>query len=143
MLDIKEQSRDEFLESQSKEQLIIFLKNTEYANKILREKLKMLTGCSGFGNQDCMDGSCVDCYYEEPELHAKCCQFQNEFRKKMKKRRNNIMNNIPKIGAKIKINYAGYGACGANDYIGIVTNEHVGLDGFSHGLQSSVLQVPR
>ena len=48
------------LEEQSKEQIIIFLHNAELE----------------FGNIDGMNGSCVDCSYENKELFNKCWNFR-------------------------------------------------------------------
>ena len=39
------QSKEEWLNEQSKEQLIIFYKNQEYEIERLRDKLTLLTGC--------------------------------------------------------------------------------------------------
>lgn len=86
MFDIPKQERD-YYESQDKEQLIVFLLNGKRENELLHKKIRMLTGCSCFGNSDPMDGSCVDCYYENQELHIKCRKFQNEFMKMLRKER--------------------------------------------------------
>ena len=71
----------EFLEEQSKEQLIVFLKNHELIENNLRDKLELLSGCSYFGDQDGTDGACVNCYYDNHALHTRCCLFQNALRK--------------------------------------------------------------
>ena len=65
----------EFLEQQSKEQLIIFLKNTEYQVKSLHQRMEKLTGCPEFGNVDGMNGACVECFYDNPELFDRCEKF--------------------------------------------------------------------
>lgn len=83
MFDLPKTKR-EFFESQSKEQLIIFLLNGDRENELLRKKLQMLTGCGGFGDCDGMNGSCVDCYYENPTLNMQCSQFQGKFTRKLK-----------------------------------------------------------
>lgn len=88
MIDLPK-TKKEFYESQSKEELIIFLLNQNRENELLREKLEMLTGCSGFGNCDGMDGSCVDCYYENPTLNMQCSQFQGKFTKMLKEKAKN------------------------------------------------------
>ena len=67
--------KDEFYNSQTKEQLIIFLHNHEYQIESLRQRLERLTGCREFGNLDGMNGACVDCSYTTPELFEKCWNF--------------------------------------------------------------------
>ena len=74
----------EFYESQSKEQLVIFLLNQDRENERLRNKLKILTGCEGYGDSDGMDGSCVECYHRNPILQMKCSQFQTNIYKNKK-----------------------------------------------------------
>ena len=64
------------LEEQSKEQIIIFLHNAELQIESLRNRLEKLTGCREFGNIDGMNGSCVDCSYENKELFNKCWNFR-------------------------------------------------------------------
>lgn len=71
-------SEREFYESQSKEQLIIFLLNADYEKKLLHEKLALLTGCGCFGDCDGMNGSCIYCYEENKALHMRCLEFQSE-----------------------------------------------------------------
>ena len=66
----------DFLNQQSKEQIIIFLNNAEYHIKSLQQRLYKLTGCSEFGNVDGMNGSCVECFYENRELFDKCEKFK-------------------------------------------------------------------
>ena len=75
-----------FYESQDKEQLIVFILNSERENHRLRKKLEMLTGCGCYGDCDSMNGSCVDCHYENPKLQMKCKQFQDEFTKIIKRK---------------------------------------------------------
>ena len=87
MFDLPRSER-EFYESQDKEQLIIFLLNGKRENERLHKKLKMLTGCDCYGDCDCMDGSCVDCHYDNPTLEMKCRQFQDEFYKKLREELN-------------------------------------------------------
>ena len=84
MLDLPKSDR-EFYESQDKEQLIIFLLNGKRENELLHKKLKMLTGCGCYGDCDSMDGSCVDCHYDNPTLQMKCNQFQGEFTRMLRK----------------------------------------------------------
>ena len=66
----------EFLNMQTKEQIIIFLHNSEDQVDSLRERLYKLTGCYDFGNVDGMNGSCVECYYDNRELFEKCWNFK-------------------------------------------------------------------
>ena len=68
--------KDDFLEKQTKEQLIIFLHNDDYIIDNLRARLYKLTGCGNFGNMDGMDGCCVGCYYNNEELFRKCESFK-------------------------------------------------------------------
>ena len=72
----------EFYASQNKQQLIVFLLNQDYRIQLFQEKLKMLTGCGSYGDCDGMDGSCIDCYYDNPVLHNTCREFQDEIFKK-------------------------------------------------------------
>ena len=58
------------------EQLKIFLHNSEYVVDSLRMRLKKLTGCNDFGNVDGMNGSCVECFYDNRELFNKCWNFR-------------------------------------------------------------------
>lgn len=64
------------LKEMSKEQLEIIVSNTEMTEKDLRNRLFLLAGCHNFGGQDGMNGSCVDCYYGNPNLHQRCSLFQ-------------------------------------------------------------------
>ena len=65
-----------FLKDQTKEQLIIYLHNTELELENLRDRMYKITGCRDFGNLDGMDGTCVDCSYNERELFDKCWNFK-------------------------------------------------------------------
>lgn len=76
----------EYYESQTKEQLIIFLLNGKRENDLLKEKLNMLTGCPYFGDCDSMNGSCVDCHYDNPTLQMQCSQFQGKFTRMLRER---------------------------------------------------------
>ena len=58
------------------EQLKIFLHNQEYEIESLRNRLYRLTGCNNFGNLDGMDGSCVECFYNDRKLFDKCWEFK-------------------------------------------------------------------
>ena len=69
-------TKDDFLNEQTKEQIIIFLHNTELQLENLRERMEKLTGCREFGNLDGMNGACVECFYEERELFDKCWNFK-------------------------------------------------------------------
>lgn len=66
---------NEFLKSQTKEQIIIFLHNAECELESLRKRMKKLTGCCEFGALDGMNGSCVECFYNDRKLFEKCEQF--------------------------------------------------------------------
>lgn len=82
----KLQSKEEWLNEQSKEQLIIFYKNNEYIINNLQNKIEFLTGCSCFGDPNGTDGACVECYYNNSQLHNRCLLFHpaiREYRKQM------------------------------------------------------------
>ena len=66
----------EELEKESKEQLIIWLLNSEKTRIQLHKRLDKLTGCGDFGLCDAMVGFCVECSYEQPELFEKCWNFK-------------------------------------------------------------------
>lgn len=83
MFDLLKTKR-EFYESQSKEQLIIFLLNDDMKKELLMKKLQILTGCGSFGDCDGTNGSCVDCYYENPTLNMQCSKFQEKYIRKLK-----------------------------------------------------------
>ena len=42
----------------------------------LQARLLRLTGCEEFGLCDGINGACVDCDYDHPELWAKCHDFK-------------------------------------------------------------------
>lgn len=67
---------DDFLKEQTKEQLIIFLHNTELQLENLRDRMYKLTGCREFGALDGMNGNCVECFYNDRKLFEKCEQFK-------------------------------------------------------------------
>ena len=67
---------DTFLNEQTKEQIIIFLHNTESQLEHLRERMYKLTGCREFGNLDGMNGACCECFYNERDLFNKCWNFK-------------------------------------------------------------------
>ena len=69
-------SSEKFLRQQTKEQLIIFIHNDEAVIENLRERLRRLTGCGDFGNEDGTVGTCVMCSYNDPELFERCWEFQ-------------------------------------------------------------------
>ena len=71
-----EYTSDDFLNEQTKEQIIIFLHNTEAQLESLRKRMYKLTGCREFGNLDGMNGACIECFYEERELFDKCSNFK-------------------------------------------------------------------
>ena len=64
------------LENQSKNTLITWLLNSEYQRLTLNRRLEKLTGCSEFGSVDGMNGSCIDCFYEDRPLFDKCWNFK-------------------------------------------------------------------
>lgn len=66
----------DFLKKQSHEQLEIFVLNSEMIIETLRDRLFLATGCPDFGGQDGTNGACVECFYNTPELHERCCLFQ-------------------------------------------------------------------
>lgn len=47
----------------------------------LRNRLKKLSGCGDFGRHDGMNGSCVECFYEDRDLFDRCCNFEEKLRK--------------------------------------------------------------
>ncbi len=71
------ESKEDFLKNQTHEQLEIFVKNGELIQDNLRQRLFVLAGCGDFGGQDGTNGSCVECYYNNRELHERCCLFQS------------------------------------------------------------------
>lgn len=76
MIDIQREEKHKFLKNQSHEQLEIFVLNGDAVEDNLRSRLFLLAGCGNFGGQDGTDGSCVECYYNNRELHERCCLFQ-------------------------------------------------------------------
>lgn len=72
----KNKTKREFLAQQTHEQLEIFVLNHEFTEKTLRDRLFLLAGCHNFGGQDGTDGSCVECFYKNKQLHERCCLFQ-------------------------------------------------------------------
>ena len=68
-------TKDDFLNEQTKEQIIIFLHNTELQLESLRNRMYKITGCREFGNLDGMNGACVECSYNEKELFDRCWNF--------------------------------------------------------------------
>ena len=81
------QTKEEWLNEQSKEQLIIFYKNQEYEIERLRDKLMLLTGCSCLGDSDGTNGGCIECYYENINLNQRCEAFQAAIRQYLKEKR--------------------------------------------------------
>ena len=75
------ENKHDFLAKQSHEQLEIMVLNGEMVEDNLRDRLFLLTGCSNFGGQDGTDGACIDCYYNNRDLHERCCLFQEISRK--------------------------------------------------------------
>ena len=68
----------EYLQQQTKGQLIIFLNNADLTIEDLRRRMRKLTGCGDFGNLDGMNGSCIECQHKDPELFDKCWDFTLE-----------------------------------------------------------------
>ena len=78
----------EYFYKQTKEQIIIFLQNEQFENQKLRLKLELLTGCQGFGDADGMDGSCVECSYNDPKQFERCHTFRgwlHEYKNRIKR----------------------------------------------------------
>ena len=71
------ESKEDFLKNQTHEQLEIFVKNGDLIQDNLRERLFLLSGCWDFGGEDGTNGACVECYYNNRELHERCCLFQS------------------------------------------------------------------
>ena len=76
------------LEDYPKEQLLIFLHNDDLIIENLRLRLKLLTGCSGFGDGDGTDGGCVDCYYNNLPQWTRCNAFADAWNKYRKEEKN-------------------------------------------------------
>lgn len=72
-------SRDEWLRTLSKDDLIIMVHNLEYRLELTEDKVEYLTGCRGFGENDGMNGSCVECSYDWPLEWEKCRNFNDIF----------------------------------------------------------------
>ena len=53
--------------------------NLKLENEMLKNKLWLLTGCSGFGDSDGMNGTCVDCSYDDEIMWRRCRLFQHSF----------------------------------------------------------------
>ena len=75
-VNMKHLTDDNFLKDQTKEQLIMFLHNTELQLEDLRDRMYKITGCREFGNLDGMNGVCVECSYNEEELFNRCWNFK-------------------------------------------------------------------
>ena len=75
-----------FIESEeflTNKQLKIFLKNNELIIDNLRERLFKLTGCRDFGNLDGMNGSCIECFYNDEKLFKECESFTFDKKKNL------------------------------------------------------------
>lgn len=57
-------------------ELLLQVKNYEYALDNLRGRLYKLTGCRNFGGCDGMNGSCHYCLEERKELFDRCWEFK-------------------------------------------------------------------
>ena len=86
MLDFPK-TKQEYYETQSKDQLIIFLNNQDYTESTLRDKLFLLGGCHNFGGCDGTDGACVECYYNNQALFDRCSYFADAYIKYRKRLR--------------------------------------------------------
>lgn len=72
-------SRDkkrEYLKQQPQELLVTFIMNGDYIEEGLRDRLFLLSGCRNFGESDGMNGACIDCFYENKDLHFRCRSFE-------------------------------------------------------------------
>jgi hypothetical protein len=67
----------DWIKSASREQLEINVHNDALIIADLRKRLYKLTGCGEFGKCDGMDGSCVECSYENNELWKRCIEFSH------------------------------------------------------------------
>ena len=56
----------------------------EWIIKKLSDTLNHLTGCSTFGENDGMAGSCIDCSHDNPELWNRCVKFEHSLLSKKK-----------------------------------------------------------
>ena len=74
-MDEQEQTYEEFLNAQTKEQIIIFLHNTELELEDTQRRMEKITGCRIFGELDGMNGACVECFYNNKPLFDKCWNF--------------------------------------------------------------------
>lgn len=59
----------------TKEELEILYHNLNIEYERLCNKLFILTGCKHFGDGDGMNGSCIDCYHDNNDLHNRCELF--------------------------------------------------------------------
>ena len=71
--------KQEYLETLSNDELIVIIHNLESQLDIALDKVEYLTGCSHFGESDGMNGSCVECSYDRPELWKRCFPFNSIF----------------------------------------------------------------
>lgn len=67
---------DNFNDYFSPAELLLQVKNYEYALDNLRARLYKLTGCRNFGGCDGMDASCHYCLEERKELFDRCWEFK-------------------------------------------------------------------
>ena len=65
-------------EKMTKNSLLVVAKNLSYMNERNEEKIRLLTGCSGFGDYDPMNGSCVDCSINNEKQWTKCREFKEK-----------------------------------------------------------------
>ena len=65
-------------EKLTKNALVVLVKNLSYQYEKDEEKLKLLTGCAGFGDCDPMNGSCVECSYNDEAQWIKCREFREK-----------------------------------------------------------------
>ena len=67
---------DQNTKDYTKEELEILYNNLNVEYERLCNKLFILTGCKHFGDDDGMDGSCIDCHIYNSDLHKRCELFR-------------------------------------------------------------------
>ena len=73
-------------EKMTRNELIVFAKNLSYLNERNEEKVKLLSGCIGFGDDDPMNGSCVECSIDNEEQWKKCREFREKLHEDLKEK---------------------------------------------------------
>lgn len=77
---MKQEVKTNIYDKFSKEELIDIINYNKFEIEDLKNKLKYFIGCPNIGNEDPMDGSCVDCNIEKPEQFATCKKFEKEYK---------------------------------------------------------------